>query len=144
MKLSQLVPFLCLFSPSVFASTPLVICGHEDAAGNAEIKNLQVVRGGTHLNQLILRNRNILQHFMDRGALLTEELNAQGELIISGFQAPGSALSIIGGGLNQRVWRLIPEGRGYTLTVRILASDQIHLSEPIAHFYFDQCLTSPH
>ena len=137
----KLAAFTLLFCTSAQAYSPMVICGMHNSSGNIEIDNVLVERGGTHRNQLVLRNRDILMDFIQKGALTREEINERGEFVTGGFNHYSSYASIEAGSRNGRAWRMIPEGNGYTLSVRVIASDQIHLSEPIASFHFNDCQT---
>ena len=134
MKFSKLVlsVVLTLSTVPALAARPLVICGNEDPKGNTELDNLTVVRGGNYENQLVIRNTNIIDDFIKKGAIDRGELNDKGEFIVYGLGNPPTQ---IGGSLNNRYFAFYREGNGYTLTARLIAKNGIDLSAPIAPKY---------
>ena len=121
---------LALNSAGAFAGyEPLVVCGNEDQAGNIEMDNITIYRGGTYENQLVLRNQNIIRYFLSTGAVYGDEVNFKGEFIVRGL---GTKQEMTGH-INNRFFKFYPEGNGYTLYV---GNGQAFGNEKIATFHF--------
>jgi hypothetical protein len=121
-----------------FAYRPLVICGSEDPNGNTEVDNVTVERGGSYRNQLVLRNANIIDDFISKGAIHPEEINERGEFIVSGIGSPISVNS----SRDTRYFSFLTDKHKFTLVVRPVAPDGFHLGAPIADFHYgNDCRT---
>ena len=123
---------LTLAVQSASATQPIVICGNEDPAGNTEIDNITVYRGGNPENQLVLRNRNIINDFLSKGAICEGELNSNHEFILMGLGDNSS----VRGNINNRYIEFFADGDGYTLTVRLVGDDHYTLVRTLASFHF--------
>ena len=125
------------FSTFAYNATPLVACGNHDSAGNVVVDNLNVYRGGNYENQLVIRNKNILNYFIEKGAIYRGELNDKGEFIAAG---PGGPMSVSGMRSN-RTFHFYKEGSAFILKVGVYSNNGNGTYETIiADFYFnDDC-----
>lgn len=92
----------------------------------------------------MIRNTNIIDDFVAKGAIYRGELNDRGEFIISGLENQGphnsqiSSRHSVTGNLNNRHFSFYRSENGYVLTVQLIGDNRIDLSAPIADFYFTE------
>lgn len=123
-------------SQHAFAYEPIVKCGVSDSAGSTEIDNMYVVRGGQYINQLVIRNKNILNYFISQQAIYSGELNQHGEFVLQNGLGGDNGFYLA---LNNRYFTLLPEGAGYRLKVQLIGDNRIDLVKTLADFYFEDC-----
>jgi hypothetical protein len=120
---------------------PVVICGDDNPAGNVEVDQVNITRGGFIRNQLVIRNTAIIDDFITKGAIYRGELNNNDEFVIEGFVENNNGPHSANGTINNRYFEFVKSGTGFLLTVRLIQNNGIFLSEPIANFFFNDCLT---
>jgi hypothetical protein len=134
---------LSLHTVPSFAAYPLVICGGNAGSSAVELDGINVARGGSSYNQLVLRNSEIIEDFVKKQAIYRGELNSKGEFIVSGWgdSNSGSPKNSLSAALNNRHVRFT-QNTNSTYTLTVTYTDSNFRAVTLADFTFNDCRTT--
>ena len=127
------VALLLLASSSAHAYSPKVICGGAAGTAGLEVDYMATVRGGNEFDQIVLRNPQILRHFISKQAIYAGELNASHEFIVQ------NTLGMSGNINNRGVSVTRNSDSSYTLRIEYTNSSFQNVT--LADFTFNDCET---